>query len=348
MFAWIEAQLNVVLNGYVLGAVADLTIAIRPVVIAAMTLWVALYGWAILRGQIPESLPTFVWQCFKMGLIFSIGLQAGVYVQTVSDAANGIANGVSATFLPAAIDPAAVTTPYVLLDAFFERAIQLAVDLMKEASLVRLDLVFASLVISLGNVAFLCVALFVVTLAKLLLAFVIAIGPLFVIALAWRPTAKFFDSWLSMVLNTVVLTWFAFFALGLSVHIGDAVVQAVRDQGGFQGATFNVVAESLKYCVVMVLMAIICFQAPGLAAALTGGAPVQQGLQMVQNAMMIAGLRSISSSRSAPADATQGGTVRAGAGLLGAARALGTSGSGASAGTQRTPAYRRAALRGLS
>ena len=67
---------------------------------------------------------------------------------------------------------------------------------------------------------FLCIALFVVSLAKLFLTFVIAVGPIFVLCLAWRPTARFFDSWLSMVLNAVVLTWFAFFALGLSVVHG--------------------------------------------------------------------------------------------------------------------------------
>ena len=54
--------------------------------------------------------------------------------------------------------------------------------------------------------------------------------------------------------------------------MGDAIVQTVQVNGGFQGSTFNVVGESLKYCVVMVLMAIICFQAPSLASALTGGA----------------------------------------------------------------------------
>ncbi len=80
---------------------------------------------------------------------------------------------------------------------------------------------------------FLCIALFVVTLAKLFLTFVIAVGPLFILCLAWRPTARFFDSWLSMVLNAVVLTWFAFFALGLSTYMGDAMLQGHSGQRRF-------------------------------------------------------------------------------------------------------------------
>ncbi|WP_046113436.1 type IV secretion system protein [Aquincola tertiaricarbonis] len=342
MFTWLGIQLDVVLDGFVLGAVSSLMTGVRPVALTGMTLWIGLYGWAIARGEVNQAIPSLLWNVFKVGIILSLSLQSGLYVQTISDAANGLALGVATTFLPAAADASAVTSPYALIDAFTERALQLILELLKDAGILRLDLVLASILTALGTIVFLCVALFVVTLAKLLMAFVIAVGPLFVLCLAWRPTARFFDSWLSVVLNTVVLGWFAFFALGLSMYLGETIVQAVRDQGGFLGPTFNVVAETLKYCVVMVLMAIICFQAPGLAAALTGGAPVQQGLQMVQNAMMIAGLRSISHARSPSAAAGQGGTVRAGAGLLGHASAA------AASAVSRTPAYRRAALRGQS
>jgi type IV secretion system protein VirB6 len=232
---------------------------------------------------------------------------------------------------------------------------------MKEASMFRLDLVLAAVVFSIGSVIFLCIALFVVTLAKLFLTFVVAIGPLFILCLAWRPTARFFDSWLSMVLNSVVLTWFAFFALGLSTYMGAAMFKAIIDGGGFLGGSFNVLGEATRYCVLMILMAIICFQAPSLASALTGGAAVQQGIQMIQNAMMVSGLRSASSTRGAGA---AGGVVRAGAGLpyaagqaTGAAatatgRAAGSMAAGAGAvvrqgyGAVRTAAYKLAALRG--
>ena len=189
----------------------------------------------------------------------------------------------------------------------------------------RLDLLLAAAVFAIGSVIFLCIALFVVTLSKLFLAFVIAVGPLFLLCLAWRPTQRFFDSWLSMVLNAVVLTWFAFFALGLSAFMGVSMFKAIQDGGGFLGANFNVLGEALRYCVLMVLMAIICFQAPTLASALTGGAAIQQGIQMVQNALMVAGLRSVAMSRGAAA-ASAGGAIRPS--------------------FARTAAYRLAALRG--
>jgi type IV secretion system protein VirB6 len=141
------------------------------------------------------------------------------------------------------------------------------------------------------------------------------------------------------------------------------MVQAAQANGGFDGPNFNVLGESLRYCVVMILMAIICFQAPSLASALTGGAAVQQGVHMVQNTMMVAGIWSASAARTS-ATATSGGVIRAGAGLphvagratgataVAGARFAGTMATGAGAivresyGAARIAAYRLAALRG--
>ena len=362
MFTWVGSQFDSILSTYVLGVVSALMTGLAPIALSAMTLWVGLYGWAVLRNEVQETVPTFMWKVFKIGLVLAFALQSGFYISNVADTANALAIGVATTFLPSAVDPTTITSPYVLLDKFNDEASKLVLDLLKEAGIMRLDLLFAAVVCSIGNVVFLCIALFVVTLAKLFLTFVIAIGPLFILCLAFRPTARFFDSWLSMVLNSVVLTWFAFFALGLSAFMGGGMVQAIQVNGGFLGPTFNVVGESLKYCVVMILMAIICFQAPSLASALTGGAAIQQGIQMMQNAMMVGGLRSASAARGGAGAA--GGVVRAGAGVsnavgraAGATAAAGsrfaggmTSGAGAAVhqgyGVARSAAYRLAALRG--
>jgi type IV secretion system protein VirB6 len=272
MFAWVGSKFDVILSTYVLNVVSTLMTAIAPIALTAMTLWVALYGWAVLRNEASETLPVFMWKVFKIGLVLAFALQSGFYIANVSDSANALAMGVASTFLPEGVDPATVATPYALLDKFNDDASAQVADIMKESSMFRLDLVLAAIAFSIGSVIFLCVGLFVVTLAKLFLTFVIAVGPLFILCLAWRPTARFFDSWLSMVLNAVVLTWFAFFALGLSTYIGAAMFKAILDGGGFLGGSFNVLGEATRYCVLMILMAIICFQAPSLASGLTGAA----------------------------------------------------------------------------
>lgn len=349
MFNWIGSKLDAILSTYVLGVVSNLMTAMAPLALTSMTLWVALFGWAVLRGEVADSIPVFLWKTFKIGLVLAFALQSGFYISNVADTANALAVGVATTFVPSGIDPATVATPYALLDKFNDTASAQVADIMKEASMLRLDLLLAAAIFSIGSVAFLCIALFVVTLSKLFLTFVIAIGPLFILCLAWRPTQRFFDSWLSMVLNAVVLTWFAFFALGLSTYAGSEIFTAIHDGGGFLGGTFNVLGEATRYCILMILMAIICFQAPSLASALTGGAAVQQGVQIIHNAMMVAGPRSASSARTAGvAAASAAGSIRAGVGMphaFGAAASTGYRLTQRGLNTARTAAYRLAAQR---
>lgn len=347
MFTWLGTKLTAILSTYVFGIVTNLMSAITPIALTSMTLWVLLYGWAVLRNEVPETVPTFCWKVTKIGIVLAFALQSGFYIANVADTANNLATGVATTFLPSSAPANTVTSPFSLLDQFNDSASLQVDDIMKDAGISRLDLVLAACIFSIGSVAFLCVALYVVTLATVFLNFVIAIGPLFILCLAWKPTQRFFDSWLSMLLNAVVLTWFAFFALGLSAYIGREMFIGIQDAGGFLGSTLNVLGETTRYCVLMLVMAIICFQAPSLAAALTGGPVIQQGVQMIQNAMMVAGLRAAGSGGgAAAAGAAGGGVVRAGAGIpYAAGRAVGSAAAAGARGA-RTAAYKLAAMRG--
>jgi type IV secretion system protein VirB6 len=349
MFSWIGTQFTQILNSYATSVVASLMTALTPLALTLMTLWILLYGWAVLRNEVSETVPAFLWKVTKISLVLAFALQSSVYIPNVAESADALAMGVATTFVPAGADPVTVSSPYGLLDVFNDRANQLTLDLMKEAGITRLDLVFAAVVTAFGNVIFLCTALCVVSMAKLFLAFVIAIGPIFVLCLAWRPTTRFFDSWLSMVLNAVVLTWFAFFALGLSLWMGNTIVQTIHAQGGFLGPNFNVVGEALRYCVVMILMAVICFQAPSLASALTGGAAVQQGAQMMQNLLIVSGMRSSAGRGPDSPGSAAGGVMQRGVGpayTAGRATSLAAAYAKRGVSAARAAAYKLAARRG--
>eukprot|EP01035_Chromulina_nebulosa_P025684 gene25684-33535_t len=318
------------MSTYVIGVVSSLMTAIAPIALSAMTVWVLLYGWAVLRNEVPEPVNSFVWRVTKIGLVLAFALQSSVYMPNVADAANGLATGVASMFLPAGAPASTVTSPYQLLDAFNDKASDQTADIMKEAGITRLDLVLAAVVFSIGSVAFLCIGVFVVMLSTVFLNFVLAVGPVFVLCLAWKPAQRFFDSWLSMLLNAVVLTWFAFFALGLSCFLGNEMFAGIMRAGGFLGSTLNVLGEATRYCVLMIVMAIICFQAPSLASALTGGAALQQGIQMIQNALMVAGLRAAGSRTRLGQGGTAGGVVRP-------AMAMGQASASAPSADARTP-----------
>ena len=122
MFAWLGSKLTAILSTYVLGVVSTLMSAIAPVALTALTLWVILYGWAVLRNEVSETVPSFVWKVTKIGIVFAFALQSAVYISNVADTANSLAIGVATTFLPASAPAGVISSPYSLLDAFNDNA----------------------------------------------------------------------------------------------------------------------------------------------------------------------------------------------------------------------------------
>ena len=74
-----------------------------------------------MRNEVQETVQTFIWKVFKIGLVLAFALQSGFYISNVADTANALATGVASTFLPTVANPATITTPYAILDASITR-----------------------------------------------------------------------------------------------------------------------------------------------------------------------------------------------------------------------------------
>jgi type IV secretion system protein VirB6 len=112
MFTWVGTQFENVLSTYVLGVVTALMSAITPIALTVLTLWILLYGWAVLRNEVSEPLNSFIWKVTKIGFVFAFALQAGFYIDNVADTANALAMGVASTFVTGAANPLALSSPY--------------------------------------------------------------------------------------------------------------------------------------------------------------------------------------------------------------------------------------------
>jgi type IV secretion system protein VirB6 len=348
MFARLETWFNAFFLGYAARVSGDLAVGLVPIALLLVTVYVAAYGLAVMRGEASEPVSIFAWKMVKIGAILSFALPGLYYSGNVAAAATGLQDGLATLFVaPRAV---AAATAFGALDLANTAANEQLALLWKDASMFRLDLVLASLLFSLGTTIFLVLGAFVALLGKLILTFALAIGPLAILCLLFKPTARFFDSWISFVLSAVVLSWFVFFALGMSLYVFDRVVAAVADGGAFVAGVPNSVSAleaAGTYLAVMCLLAIVLFQAPSLASSLTGGASIQSGTQMVTNSMVA--MRAMGGGQSGGSGATGGGgsMSRGGGAAYVAGRTAGAVGSagGAVAGGARA-AYQRVAQRG--
>jgi type IV secretion system protein VirB6 len=214
-----------------------------------------------------------------MMFITAFALGAGSYMNVIFGTADGLQDGMSVIFLRGGqFDGSAPATVFGSLDAANDRGNVLLASLWGDAGMFRLDLVAASILFSLGTVIFLVLGAFVALLSKVVLAFALAIGPIAILCLMFRVTAKFFDAWLSTVMSAVVLAWFVFFALGLSFFVAQQLLLTLDRSGAFTAAgTVSALKAAATYLVFMGLLAILLYHSPHLASALTGGASVRTG-----------------------------------------------------------------------
>ncbi len=350
MFARLETWFNAFFLGYAARVSGDLAVGLVPVALLLVTVYVAVYGLAVMRGEATEPVGTFAWKMVKVGAILSFALPGLYYSGNVAAAATGLQDGLATLFVaPRAV---AAATAFGALDLANTAANEQLALLWKDAGMFRLDLVLASLLFSLGTTIFLVLGAFVALLGKLILTFALAIGPLAILCLLFKPTARFFDSWLSFVLSAVVLSWFVFFALGMSLYVSDRVVAAIADGSAFVAGvpgSVGALEAAGTYLAIMCLLAIVLYQAPSLASSLTGGASIQSGTQMVTNSMVA--MRAMGGGRSGGSGASGGGSggsmARGGGAAYVAGRAAGAVGSaGSAAASGGRAAYERVAQRG--
>lgn len=190
-------------------------------------------------------------------------------------------------------------------DEFFAYAAWLGEDISRDASAFNPGPYVVSAGVFIIGALAAALGFGVVLVAKLALALLVTLGPIFIACALFDATRRFFFGWLSQAVNYLVL-------FALIIVIFQLVLSLVRDQwGAIQGA--DPMMGGLIFIALCLLGAIFFLQTPAIAAGIAGGASA--GLADFANA---AALGSSSSGRArGPLEAGRqpprgGGSIRPG------------------------------------
>jgi type IV secretion system protein VirB6 len=264
---------------------------------AALVLYVLLYGVAILRGAIAEPVMDFAVRSLKLALMYLLATSPayGPWVtqplfHTLPDTLARAISGEVGGDAGAAFDAFLGRSGY-LSDKIAERATPM--DWM--------PLLISAAVFVIGALAA-ALGFGIVTLAKVALALLVALGPIFIACALFEATRRYFFGWLSQAVNYLVL-----FALII------VVFQLVLALVGARWSTIDgqdPVVGGLLFIALSLLGAIFFLQVPAIAAGIAGGAGA--GLADFGNAAALR--RGYASSGAAAGGGTQvrreGGSVR--------------------------------------
>jgi len=215
-------ELDVLLHQYVFHAYQALAHYLRVPLGLAMVLYIVLMGLSITQGWVKLSMGNFVKSSLKLALIYTAAMHWGWFSHWVIDLINQGAGQIGDVL----IDATPVPMPHLAGTGINGAMQSVLIEFSKigawvwdQGSWHNMGPCFTAMLIWGFGYALILVAVFELVLAKIMLAVLFAVAPLFIGFTVFKPTHPFFDRWLGACVGFGLLMIFVSSMLALALSI---------------------------------------------------------------------------------------------------------------------------------
>ena len=261
LFTTFWQWLSAALDSYVGQHVAAMAAAIEPAAVTLGVVYVMVWGFLHLRGSIEEPVITGAVRIVRLAVVFGLGLRLWQYNELLVD-----------TFMEAPVQLAArlagAADPVGTIDALWDQGGSVAATLWDKGGVFDGDFGYylAAGVVYLLMGAVCVYAMFLMALARVGLAVLLAAGPLFVLMLLFQSTQRYFEHWIAQLANYALVGLLAVMTASLML----TVVGSYATQTAARGAALLTV-DALDMLLVAGVVLLILRQVMPIAARLSGG-----------------------------------------------------------------------------
>ncbi|MBY3416296.1 type IV secretion system protein [Rhizobium laguerreae] len=267
VFSFVDGQFKAPLENFISSGTSNIASWIGGPLTAALTLYVVLYGYLVLRGSVPEPILEFAFRAMKLAIIVMLVRNASEYQTYVTNIFFETLPREISQALNSGSAPSAST-----FDSLLDKGQKCAKEIWARATWP------ADIVTGIGGMmaigaSFTVAAIgYIVSLyARLALAIVLAIGPIFVALAMFQSTRRFTESWIGQLANFVILQV-------LVVAIGSLLISCIDTTFTAVESYTDVMMRPVALCAICLAALYVFYQLPGIASALAaGGASLTYG-----------------------------------------------------------------------
>lgn len=274
VFEFIDGQFKRPLEMFVSVGTSNIAEWVTGPLTAAVTLYIVIYGYLILRGSIQDPVMEFAFRAIKLAIIVMLVKNAGEYQTYVTNIFFDVLPREIAQALNTGATPSAST-----FDSLLDKGQASATDIWSRASW-PVDIVTGVGGMMVIGVSFLVAGIgYVVSLyARLALAIVLAIGPIFIALAMFQSTRRFTEAWIGQLANFVILQV-------LVVAVGTLLISCIDSTFTAIDAYSDVLMRPIALCAIAIAALYVFYQLPGIASALaSGGASLAYGYTTARDA----------------------------------------------------------------
>ena len=274
VFDFVDEQFKAPLETFVSDGTSNISEWISGPLTAAVTLYVVLYGYLVLRGSVQEPILDFAFRAIKLAIIVMLVRDADEYQAYVTNIFfEGLPREISQA-LNAGAAPSAST-----FDSLLDKGHACAKEIWARASW-PVDVVTGIGGMMVIGASFIVAAIgYIVSLyARLALAIVLAIGPIFVALAMFQATRRFTEAWFGQLANFVILQVLVIAVGSLLITCIDTTFTAIE---GYS----DVLMRPTALCAICLAALYVFYQLPNIASALAaGGASLTYGYGAARDA----------------------------------------------------------------
>lgn len=255
-YDYVDARLTAVLNDGLSNVISQVEGPLR----LALMLYIVLWAYSVIAGRITEPVMDGVLRIVKLCFIYTVATTVAyndyVTEPLFNDLPDWLAEAISGSGSPG-VGPA--------FDSFFNRGGYLATKIWNSATLTDPGPYLTGGLVWLMTAVCSALGFGIVMLAKVALAVLVALGPIFIACLVFDASRQFFFGWLKQGVNYLVL-------FALIITIFQIILTLVEDQWGNIDGQADPNAAGLLFIALCLLGGIFFLQTPNIAAGIAGGA----------------------------------------------------------------------------
>lgn len=226
-----------------------------------MVAYVALFGWGVLTARIEMSLNHAARHLLTLLIVFGLATQWDIFAVWIYDVFTTGPNRLIAAISNGNINPQGQ------LSNVYDQGMRAADDLFQAGGWRAVMPLILGAAVGICTVLIVGYALALLVLAKLALAVMLAIAPLFILLLLFPATRNFFTSYLGQVINFSLVPVLVYGILALALSIITMALSQFNstnlNNGALTVASYVVLSEAIVF--------VILRQVMGMASALGGG-----------------------------------------------------------------------------
>ena len=259
-FAEFSGWLNGILATYITDNTQRIATLLEPAIVTLGVLYVMVWGVLQLTGQVEEPLVTGLKRIAVLALIFGVGLDLWLYDAVIVD-----------TFLN---EPGQLAAGIVgannqvnIVDQMMLAGDDTAALLWAKGGILHgLTYVIAGIAVELLVGVTSVYTMFLLSLSRVALSVLLAMGPLFIALLFFESTKRFVEAWFAQLANYAFVAVLTALIAALMLTVLSTAAQAAVATGG--GIT---IAEAVRVCLAAGLTLLVLRQVMPMAASLASG-----------------------------------------------------------------------------